>query len=1042
MRMKIVLLLVITAMAMGAAQTLSLVDGPGGFVWGGQRFLAARLYIDNKTGAITDELKSIRIKNVLTDKPLAGTFVAVIEVVRPTDGRVLGRESRSDYLRPFTDVGVVINLSPSHKTPPYTESFLEIWVALKSSTEDAPLPPGHGVALGVEGARLPDIRTPARVGDPAPGLNDVQEVRLAGAAVFSGQTFLALKLRLVDADQDHYPVRLRFLQLRNTAEAPLSELYIKSIEVRRSRDQKVLGRTTSVAGLNTSGISVTLGGTGITERDLEIPDDDELEVEIYVTLDTKIPTDRKLRLEALVFHSEGGFLYPYPPERARWATGPTFSTRAAGGLMGTDITGRGSWIFAGTTALVQEIKLEPRFPGDPNDSLLTRIVIKNVSTASPVGDGHVSKIEVRTGDGSLVAQTTKITGLLTTGVTLSCNYLVKAGTSLILEIYVSLRADTPAGRKIRLETEVKHTSGGLDLTTGSIRSEVEFTTAVNYPHIVDFTYTPPNPRWDQAVSFTPNVRDDERDPVGRDAIVYSRWEFGDGKVMEHNGPPETVRHTYNKGGKFTVTLLVRDDKGLEAKKSKEITLANSAPQGVDFDWDPKVPKWSDRIAFTPSRNILDPDGDIRQATFRWSFGDGKTLETRGSETIHHTYGKGGDFTVTLTVIDAGGAEASKSYKITVSNLPPTGVDFTISPEDAKWNEPVTFTPVRGITDPDGDLSKATFKWEFGDGESAQTTGPQEMRHTYTKSGEYEVTLTVTDQGGASAKKTKKITVSWPKVNFTWRPEQPKAGEEVTFTASPEPDTFGFGYRWDFGDGTIWPPAAQPPATTHIATHTFTFPETLPEKTFTVKLTVTLGATVVGTAEKSVKVIRVVNRPPTITSLKMDPAMPKPREEITFTATASDPDGDAIMEWQWDLGDGTTRSTVAGTIKHKYDKAGAYTVKVRAKDTGSGSFGEWRSLSFYVGTQPIGVNVLDNPASTTCQIQVFTPAGATKVKITILDAAGRPILPEKDVTGGMFTWDLKDREGRVVPNGLYLFFVTAELQGQVIRSEIGRILVRR
>ncbi|MEN3009385.1 MAG: PKD domain-containing protein, partial [Candidatus Bipolaricaulaceae bacterium] len=423
-------------------------------------------------------------------------------------------------------------------------------------------------------------------------------------------------MRLADGDHNPYPVRLRSVFVRNTAEARtiLSEVYIKAIEVRRARDQKVFGRATTVAGLNSGGISISLGGTGVSEADLTIPDDDELELEIWVTLGSGVPKDRALRLEGVVYHSEGGLLYP---GRLEWLIGPTFTTRAAGGLVGTDITGRGSWIFAGATSLVQRIKLEPRYPNDPNDVLLTQIIIKNASAATPIGDGHVSKIEVKTAEGSLVAQITSISGLLTTGVKLSCNYLVKAGISLILEVYFTLKPDVPVGRKLRVETEVKQRSDGLDLTTGPIRSEVEFTTAINYPHVVDFSFTPRSPRWDETVTFTPNVTDDPRDPVNRDSIVYSRWEFGDGKVAEQDGPPETVRHTYNKGGKFTVTLLVRDDKGLESKASKEITLANQPPQGVDFDWSPKAPKWSDTITFTPSAAIRDPDGDIRAATFRW-----------------------------------------------------------------------------------------------------------------------------------------------------------------------------------------------------------------------------------------------------------------------------------------------------------------------------------------------------------------------------------------------------------------------------------------
>lgn len=1053
MRMCGIFLAIFLCALIGMGQTIYIEDPEPRDVWGGQRFLAAKLYVNNSARGAELKLKSITVRNGAARSPLSGDFVAKIEVVQPTDGKVLASVSRGDVLkRNFTDSGVTLSFSPEHVTPPYAETVLEVWISLIPSTSSLPLPPGRQIILFFSDPRASDpgivigvshqsTRSAFTVGDPHPGLEYPEPLRLEEAAVFGGQPFVALRVRLADADPNPYPVLLRSVQIRNVADPRtiLAETYVKGIEIRYAGDGKILGKTTSISGLNAGGISIPLGGTGVTETDLTVPDDDERTLEIVVTLDTKVPGERKVQLECVVYHLEGGLLYP---QRLDWISGPTFTTQAAGGLVGTDITGRGSWIFVGATSLVQKIKLEPRYPNDPNDSTLTTVVIKNVSMDSPLTDAHVSKIEVRTEEGSLVGSTTTVSGLRTTGVNIPCNFLVKAGRTETLEIYFTLKSDVPAGRKLRIETEIKHRAAGYELTTGPVRSTVEFTTAVNYPHIVDFTFSPATPRWDEAVTFTPNVTDDPRDPVGRDPIVYSRWEFGDGNVVERNGPPETVRYTYNKGGKFTVTLLVRDDKGLEAKKSKEISLSNQAPQGVDFDWNPKAPKWSDTITFTPSRNIRDPDGDINRATFRWNLGDGTVQETRGPQEIRHMYGKGGDFTVTLTVIDAGGAEASKSYKITVNNLPPTGVDFSVSPEAPRWNEPVTFTPARGISDPDGDISKATFAWDFGDGNTTQTTGPLEVRHTYAKGGEYTVTLTVTDQGGASEKKTKKIMVGWPTVSFTWTPTEPKAGEEVTFRASPEPDTYGFGYRWDFDDGTIFPPADKPPATTNLATHTFTLPETVTEKTFTVKLTVTLGETVIGTAENKVKVIRVINKPPTVTALRMDPAMPKPGEEITFTATASDPDGDAIVEWQWDLGDGTTRTTTVGTLKHKYDKAGAYTVKVRAKDAGSGTYGEWRSLSFYVGTQPIGVNVLDNPASTTCRIQVFAPAGATKLKITVLDMAGRTVLSEKDVLGGQFTWDLKDQEGRLVPNGLYFFFVTAEFQGQTIRSEIGRILVRR
>jgi YVTN family beta-propeller protein len=50
------------------------------------------------------------------------------------------------------------------------------------------------------------------------------------------------------------------------------------------------------------------------------------------------------------------------------------------------------------------------------------------------------------------------------------------------------------------------------------------------------------------------------------------------------------------------------------------------------------------------------------------------------------------------------------------------------------------------SDPDGQV--ATYSWDFGDGQSAQTTSPT-VEHTYEKVGEFTAKLTVTDNEGCS-----------------------------------------------------------------------------------------------------------------------------------------------------------------------------------------------------------------------------------------------------------------------------------------------------
>ena len=85
------------------------------------------------------------------------------------------------------------------------------------------------------------------------------------------------------------------------------------------------------------------------------------------------------------------------------------------------------------------------------------------------------------------------------------------------------------------------------------------------------------------------------------------------------------------------------------------------------------------------------------------------------------------------------------------NESPTA-SFTVSPSDPEPDQEVTFD-AGDSSDPDGSI--ASYEWDLGDGSSA--TG-QTVTNRY-ESGEYTVTLTVTDGEGATASRTRSITVS-------------------------------------------------------------------------------------------------------------------------------------------------------------------------------------------------------------------------------------------------------------------------------------------
>jgi PKD repeat protein len=88
-----------------------------------------------------------------------------------------------------------------------------------------------------------------------------------------------------------------------------------------------------------------------------------------------------------------------------------------------------------------------------------------------------------------------------------------------------------------------------------------------------------------------------------------------------------------------------------------------------------------------------------------------------------------------------------------ANLPPVAA-FAYSPSSPSVNQNVSFTD--NSTDSDGTIN--SWAWNFGDGKSSSQQNPA---HTFTSPGIFTVTLTVTDDGGATDNTSRSVTVSVP-----------------------------------------------------------------------------------------------------------------------------------------------------------------------------------------------------------------------------------------------------------------------------------------
>jgi PKD repeat protein len=129
--------------------------------------------------------------------------------------------------------------------------------------------------------------------------------------------------------------------------------------------------------------------------------------------------------------------------------------------------------------------------------------------------------------------------------------------------------------------------------------------------------------------------------------------------------------------------------------------------------------------------------------------------------------------------------------------------FTVSSTSPTIGQTVTFD-ASGSTDGGAPCGVAcTYSWDFGDGHSG--TG-MFTTHVYTRVGNYQVRLTVTDAGGASHTIALTINVGAgqaPTAAFTFSPASPAVSQDIFFNASASTAAPGrtiVSYEWDFGSG--------------------------------------------------------------------------------------------------------------------------------------------------------------------------------------------------------------------------------------------------
>lgn len=295
-----------------------------------------------------------------------------------------------------------------------------------------------------------------------------------------------------------------------------------------------------------------------------------------------------------------------------------------------------------------------------------------------------------------------------------------------------------------------------------------------------------------------------------------------------------------------------------------------------------------------------------------------------------TFSEPGTYMARFTVWDSQNRLVAVTIPVTIAeatsgNEPPAIDAWTASPRTAQTGQDITFT--WAITEPEGDPISCRLSFDDGTRKTidpcAETAGSY-THPGYATPGKYVATLYV-DDGSQSVQKSTEVVVMAPdQVMVVVAPSNvqltPGAETELTATVVGTADQ---GVTWSATSGTI-----EPTDNPTIYTAPMTEGDYL--------ITATSLEDPTSTDSVTVSVVRDPNAAPVIDSLTVSPNPSETGQDVTFSWSIADPDGDA-MSCVVSPGDDPANdveipcSEGQGSLTYRYDTGGTYTFALRVRD---------------------------------------------------------------------------------------------------------------
>lgn len=395
-----------------------------------------------------------------------------------------------------------------------------------------------------------------------------------------------------------------------------------------------------------------------------------------------------------------------------------------------------------------------------------------------------------------------------------------------------------------------------------------------------------------------NFIDNSLENGGGDIINYL-WLFGDpGSGSANMSNMQNPVHIYNTPGDYEVTQIVTNINDCVDSMVSIITISDQP--SVSFSY-------SD-VCFGSETEFSSEVG-TGVLSYNWSFGDGEFSDLQHPT---HLYQYPGDYLVTLSIVTDDSCFADTSSVVIINPLPIP--DFT-NQNPACLNEEVEFTDLS--ISPNGLID--TWEWDFGDGVTSTVVypDPPDQYHNYTQSGNYMVSLTVTDQVGCVNMLTNQVQIIDPPIaDFSFVETCYNNPVQFTDLSSTSGGMDIQNWEWYFGD-----PGSGNQNSSYLQnpSHIYSSPDT-----YNAQLIVISLAGCSDTVENEV----IVDPLPDVSiSVNSDSICQGALSEFAGIGTN-------ISTWFWEFGDGG--SSIEQNPVYLYSNPGIYTVVLTV--TGSDSDG--------------------------------------------------------------------------------------------------------